>query len=96
VNIATVKLSGLRIASRASFGLFMVVLRLAYSWDCEECGRESFVRGIVPEMSADDIAALREEHGVEAWEAGDFLMMPDEVECAFCGARFATTHMKDA
>ena len=28
-------------------------LRPAYSWDCPNCGREVFTRGIVPDMSAE-------------------------------------------
>lgn len=74
----------------------MVVLRPAYAWDCEDCGRENFARGIVPEFSADDLQAMRDEQGVQPWEDGEFVMMPDEVKCGFCGAIFATAHCKDA
>jgi hypothetical protein len=73
-----------------------VVLRPAYAWDCEECGRENFERGVVPEFSAEDLTSLREEHGVESWELGDFVMMPEMVTCGHCGARFASMHLKDA
>lgn len=73
-----------------------VELRPAYAWDCPECGREVFQRGIVPEMSDDDFAALRDEYGVEPWEAGDFVTMPDRVSCPHCQSSFATLHFKDA
>jgi hypothetical protein len=74
----------------------MVVLHPAYFWDCPECGRENFSRGIVPEMSDTDRDELRNDYGVQPWEEGDFVMMPDSVECQYCHAVFATTHFKDA
>lgn len=69
-----------------------VTLNPAYSWDCPECGRESFCRGLVPEMADEDFRALREDYGVEAWEEGCFMMMPQRVGCSHCGESFATTH----
>jgi len=47
-------------------------------------------------MSADELAELRDEHGVQPWEEGDFVMMPEAVHCPHCGREFATVHMKDA
>jgi hypothetical protein len=73
-----------------------IVLRPAYVWDCPECGREVFVRGIVPEMADEDLVALREEHGIEPWEEGDFVMLPETVVCPECSASFETMHFKDA
>jgi len=67
----------------------------AYAWDCDDCGAENFNRAIVPEMSDDDLKELRDDHGVQPWEAGQFMMMPTEVTCAKCGATFATAHMLD-
>jgi predicted nucleic acid-binding Zn ribbon protein len=72
-----------------------VVLRPAYAWDCEECGREAFTRAIVPEFSPEELVALRNEHQIEAEKEGDFLMMPEEVECPHCNARFNTVHFGD-
>lgn len=73
----------------------MVELRPAYSWDCDECGAENFTRGLIPELSAEDLAELRDEHGVQPWEAGDFMAMPDTVKCHSCAGVFPTQHMKD-
>lgn len=73
-----------------------VVLRPAYAWDCPICGREHFARGVVPEMSPEDLEALREEYGVQPWEEGDFVESPDQVECPHCKASFCTVHFKDA
>ena len=74
----------------------MVILRPAYVWDCPDCDRENFARGVVPEMSEDALARLRLEHGIQPWEEGDFVMMPKTVTCTECGAVFACAHFKDA
>jgi rubredoxin len=74
----------------------MVVLRPAYAWTCPECGRDHFCNGVVPEMADDDLATLREEHGIEPGDEGDFVMMPDSVRCDDCGIEFQTAHFKDA
>lgn len=65
-----------------------VTLRTAYAYDCEDCGRENFVRAVIAEMSPEDQAWLRTEHGVEECATGDFVMMPESVTCGFCGAVF--------
>jgi DNA-directed RNA polymerase subunit RPC12/RpoP len=70
-----------------------IPLRLAYAWDCPDCGREVFERGIVPEMAPEDLAKLREEHGVEPWMEGDFLLAPEEVKCPHCGSRFSVANL---
>ncbi|MCA9121934.1 MAG: hypothetical protein H6822_26650 [Planctomycetaceae bacterium] len=74
----------------------MVELRPAFSWDCPECGVENFCRGIVPEFSEEDAAELRDEHGINAWESGDFVMQPETVACAKCAVEFRSLHYKDA
>ena len=74
----------------------MVNLRPAYVWDCPECGIENFCRGIVPEMSDEDLEELRSEQGIQPWEDGDFVMMPDEVQCEACNRVFTAQHLKDA
>jgi hypothetical protein len=70
-------------------------LRPAYAWDCPDCGREVFERGVVPEMSEEDMEELREQDGVGPLEEGDFVMMPETVECPHCHSRFATVHFRD-
>jgi rubredoxin len=65
-----------------------VELLPAYMWDCPECGGENFERGIVPEMSEEDKAELREEHGVV--EDGHWMLMPSKVTCRHCEATFDT------
>lgn len=65
-------------------------LSLAYVWDCDDCGRENFVRSIVAEFSPEEMQELRDEHGVQPWEEGAFVTCPDTVKCGFCGAEFET------
>jgi len=70
-----------------------IELHPAHAWDCDECGAENFVRCVVPEMSDEELAELRDDHGVQPWEAGHFMQVPDEVTCAKCGATFGTQFM---
>jgi hypothetical protein len=74
----------------------MVTLNPAYSWDCPECGAENFERGIVPEMSPEELAATKAEMGIEPWDEGSLMMMPTQVTCRGCGVKFATLHYHEA
>ena len=67
-----------------------IQLRPAYAWDCESCGCANFENGLIPEMSDDDLAEMRDEHGIQPWEAGNFIEMPSAVTCPQCGAEFET------
>lgn len=69
-----------------------VEMRPAFAWDCHFCGREVFTRGIVPELSEEELEELREDQEIEPGDEGDFLMMPTEVECPHCHSRFETEH----
>jgi len=69
-----------------------VELRPAYVWDCPECGREVFIRGIVPEMASEEDEELRDEFGIQPYEEGDWVMMPKEVTCSHCKMKFPTLH----
>lgn len=73
-----------------------VELRPAYAWDCPDCGREVFERGLVPEMGKEDQQELRERFGVEVYEKGNFQIMPELVQCPHCNQRFETVHFKDS
>ena len=64
----------------------------AFQWDCPECGRENFARGIVLEASSEEVQALREKFGVEPGEEGCFMGQPTEVTCAHCDELFETEH----
>jgi len=70
-----------------------VELHPAFVWDCPECGTEHFERAVVPEMSDEERRELQDEHGVQPWDEGDFLMMPMKVACPRCGRAFDTVPM---
>lgn len=72
-----------------------VELRPAFAWDCPECGVETLIRAIVPEFSPEDLHELRDEHGVEPWNAGHFVEMPKHVVCPSCKRTFATQAFGD-
>lgn len=72
-----------------------IELRPAYEWTCPECGRDNFERAVVAEMSAEEDAELRAEHGVESERAGEWLLGPVEVECPHCEAVFRTEHLSE-
>lgn len=67
-------------------------LHLAFMWDCHNCGRENFVRAMVPNLGDNELHELRDEHGIQPWEAGKFTTGPGKVTCAHCCAMFRTDH----
>lgn len=73
-----------------------VELRPAYAWDCESCGRENFASGLVPEMSEEEMAELRDDYGLQPWDdVGDFIELPPTVKCAHCETEFRTEHYRE-
>lgn len=67
-----------------------VELRSAFAWTCDECGIDNYHDGIVYEFDPETEREMKDEHGVEIWEEGEFITIPDEVECKFCGEVFET------
>lgn len=66
-----------------------VELHPAFRFDCDECGRESFVRARVIEFEALDPEERAEIAGEVVDETeGQFLTMPTSVACLHCGAKF--------
>jgi len=64
-----------------------IELHPAYVYDCDECGREVFVRAVVPEgLSEEDKKHILEELG----EEGPLTIIPTEVICPTCGAAYDT------
>lgn len=80
----------------ANFERETAELRPAFAWDCPSCGREQFERAIVPEFTSEELEELRDDHGVQPWEAGQFSMMPANVKCKACGHKFAAKHLVDS
>lgn len=67
-----------------------VELNPAYVWDCDECGLENFTRARRFEASPEELQEMRDEHGVEAWDEGEFLVAPRAVKCGHCGTTYDT------
>lgn len=70
-----------------------IELRPAFTWDCPECGREHFVRVRIPEFSVSELSELKEEHGINEWEAGNFIAAPKIVCCKYCNLEFSATNI---
>lgn len=64
-----------------------VDVRLAFAYDCAQCGRENFVHSVLHEFSPDEQADMAEELG-EKPQTGSWITHPEHVKCGFCGAEF--------
>lgn len=64
-----------------------VEVRLAFSFDCAQCGQENFVNSVMHEFTPAEQAEYAEELG-ERPQTGSWLTHPDHVTCQSCGAEF--------
>jgi uncharacterized protein with PIN domain len=71
----------------------LIELRPAHVWDCDACGRENFVRNVIPSFSDDEEDEMRQLMEVSPDEDGLITMIPDQVKCPHCGAEFRTMLM---
>lgn len=67
-----------------------IELHLAFVYDCDNCGKENFVRSIRIEADEDTMQELMEEHGVQPYEIGEYQQAPTTVKCTFCGTEYNT------
>lgn len=67
----------------------------AYVYDCPECGRENFVRGVVVDLPPDEMTRMREEFGYEPWDDGLFLTIPNTVTCKWCASVFSAVDFRN-
>lgn len=83
----------------------IAVLRPAYCWDCESCGRQNFQRCVSVMLDPDvpeDAEQLRFMHDLGPDEplgpaaAGIWQTSPVTVTCAHCGATFKAAHDRAA
>jgi predicted nucleic acid-binding Zn ribbon protein len=65
-----------------------IELHPAFVFDCDECGRENFVREIVEEHDEETDSELRSEHSIEPYEEGHWVLTPTTVTCQHCNADF--------
>lgn len=63
-------------------------LHNAYVWDCDECGKENFLRAVIVEFSPEDEAEMKALHGVDEFQTGRWETSPDDVTCKHCGTVF--------
>jgi hypothetical protein len=74
---------------------FKVELRPAYEWTCPECGKDQFERGIVVELSEEEMSEMRWDHGIDEESTGNWMEQPNRVMCKSCGLAFFTIHYND-
>ena len=81
-----------------------VELHAAWSWDCDNCGRENFSRGLTIEFPtvAEQEAAFRYHRNLHPseplppdWRDFECLAFPEVVECAFCEAEYVAITSAD-
>ena len=74
-----------------------VELHAAWSWDCDNCGRENFCRGMTIEFPTieEQEAAFRFHRNLypgdplpSDWRDFECLTFPETVECEFCEAEY--------
>jgi L-asparaginase II len=67
-----------------------VELHQAYSWCCDHCGRDNFVRAVTVELSEEDRQQMALECGDEDWTTGRWVAAPEVVTCETCGTEYET------
>lgn len=80
-----------KVGAMGEFAKEKVWLRRAFSFVCPGCGHQNFDHPPPSEFTDDEIAALREEHGIRGEELGDFVELPTNVTCAGCRAEWEAT-----
>lgn len=68
-------------------------LQTAYLWTCDNCGRDNFIRSIKCDeqvLDEQERQELRDEHGIQPFDIGEWVMQPDEVTCEFCKSTYET------
>lgn len=69
-----------------------VALNPAYSWDCDNCGKENFQRSIsmyLDPNDEDDASVIERMHGeVDPGRKYCVQTSPDNVTCQYCGRTF--------
>lgn len=77
-----------------------VELKMAYHWNCEDCGADNFAVAARAEFAPGEREELyRDYHGMasyetlpENWEQFELVSIPEIVTCTDCKAEFKTIH----
>ena len=75
--------------------LMTVELHIAFTWTCDDCGMDNYVRSINVEMDEHQAFHERDRMGISQEGGGTFCTMPRGVTCHSCGARFVVQQAKD-
>lgn len=65
-----------------------VKIKAVWKWHCPTCGHTNTPPYRVAELSAEEAEELRNEHGVQPWQTGDWVVAPTIVDCLSCGDEF--------
>jgi transcription elongation factor Elf1 len=75
----------------------------AWVFTCNDCGKDTFVRSVVAEMSQEEREEqLRVEMKLELWEPipegtfGEWTTYPTTLKCDHCKAEFESEHYSDS
>ena len=68
-----------------------VDLRPAFAWTCDNCGKDNYCEGIIPDVKeiTPDIPELEELNKLEGARSA-WIMIPNKVMCNNCKAMFIT------
>lgn len=68
----------------------IVELHHGFFWDCNKCGKESFIRSLVPDLAPEEIEYIKIMHNIEDEEIPASFIVPDTVTCRECKATYFT------
>lgn len=69
-----------------------VELHQAFFWECPNCGVTNLSQGVILEINQEESEELIEDYGMEPEIAttGNWVTLPEEVECSECGKEYET------
>lgn len=69
-----------------------IELHPAYRWDCDDCGRENFVRGFIASLPDDEMSQMKEACGIPEEDHCEWIARPTRVTCIHCKATFSVSY----
>lgn len=73
----------------------LIELRTAFAFDCDNCGKENFVRGVVHEFSKEEMDDLKDRFNIDRSILGDWISCPEIVECQYCNTKFISLNYNE-
>lgn len=65
-------------------------LHAAFVWECSSCGEENFCKSEPADLDEEESRELKEEYGISEFELGEWVTLPDLVECRLCNKVYKT------